>query len=449
MKKLIQAGTVVLVAAVIVFFSVLTGSKFLEMKAGPVTAGDELSLEEMEGKYITYSVTRPIISYVEEYKSGDQSQVSKMAYITYDENRQAFLKIVISERKDGEFEWLMRAVNRSERLKKEFGERQKKDERPIDVSGSLAPFTDTEEIGLIQEALQETELEDGERIVNLALAQTEWYVLEDGYVDGIPTMNLWICAFVILMNIVIFLICLFSLLRKSKKISVSGNSSVEKLMERQRIWLEPWCEEGVKIRNLQGALLFFVPVAIMLAIGFYGVGETMEVLTMHLPIGLAFGELGGLPLLLRVGLGFYPDKYLKAYQKNLRREIPNEADLDAVCEDLLGTETQWSVLEKGKEEIRYGILGERYWMIFRQGGFVEVVDSEQIDQIKTEEVSGRTLSGKVWISYVFYSIKIKYLNSNRKKDWDTEINFDSEDTAGHFMVLARKRLGDRASEVIQ
>lgn len=448
MNKKIQAGTAVLAAAVIVFFSVLAGGRFLEMTAGPEAAGDDLSMEEMEGKYITYSVAHPAISYAEEYFSGKQSRVRKMAYIVYDEARQTFLKIVVPEKKIDKFDRLMRTANRSEELKKEFGEAQQSDERPIKVEGSLAAVTDAKEIDLIQEALQEAEMEDGGSIVHSALTQTKWYVLEDGYAGGLPRANLWSCAVVILLNIAVFLICALSLLRKGKKTSGSG-SSVEKLMERQRVWLEPWCEEGGKKRNLQGVLFLFIPAAAMTALGFYVSGETMEVLTMYLPFGLGVGELAGLPLLLGAGLAFNPDKYLKAYQKNLRREFPNEADLDDLCEDLLGTQTQWSVLEKGKEKVRYIILGERYWLVLRQGGFVEVVDSRQTAKIETEEVSGRMLSGKVWVSYLFYSVKIKYIDSNGKKGWDKEINFNSEDTAGRFLTLARKRLEDRASEVIQ
>ena len=96
-----------------------------------------------------------------------------------------------------------------------------------------------------------------------------------------------------------------------------------------------------------------------------------------------------------------------------------------------------------------GILGERYWMIFGESGFVKVVDSKQVAQIKTEEVSGQIRSGKVRMNYVYYAINIKYINSNRKKGWDAAFNFNSEDTVGHFMVLARKCLGDRALKVIQ
>ena len=187
----------------------------------------------------------------------------------------------------------------------------------------------------------------------------------------------------------------------------------------------------------------------MTAIGFIAGASAMDVLTMHLPIGLCIGELCGLPLLLGTGRAFSPDKILKLYQNNLGKEAPQGTDLNALAEELLEADAQWSVTEKRKEKIRYAILGERHWIVFCEGGLVRVVDSEQIAQIKSEEVSGQVRSGKVRMNYIYYAVNIKYRNSDKKKGWDVMISFDSEDAVGHFMLLARKRLGDRALEVIQ
>lgn len=423
MKKQIVAGIAVLAVIVAVFYAVLTGSKFLEMAAGAMNAGDNLTLEEMENRYITYSVADPIVTYAEEYYSGDKSRVSKWAYIIYDEKRQTFLKIVIPERR--------------------------KSKKSIDVSGSLMLFTDTAEIRRIQGDLQEEIQEDDKEILNIALSQTKWYVLEDGYVGGISKANLWICAAVIFLNIIFFIICLFSLLQKDNGSYDSGSSSLEQLLNRQRIWLEPWCEAGRKSRCLQGVLWIFGAAVVMTALGF-GVGcSTMYVLTLHLPIGLCIGELCGVTLMLGVVKTFNPDKLLKAYQKNLGKEVPQGTDLDALSEDLLGAEARWTVMEKRKERIRYGILGERYWIIFGEGGFVRVLDSEQVAQMKSEEISGQIRSGRVRTNYVYYAVNVKYRNSDKKKGWDTSFSFNSEEAAGHFMALVRERLGDRALEVIQ
>lgn len=423
MKKQIVAGIAVLAVIVTVFYAVLTGSQFLEMMAGAKNAGDNLALEEMENRYITYSVANPILTYAEEYYSGDPSRVSKWAYIIYDEKRQTFLKIVIPERR--------------------------KSKKSIDVKGSLILFTDTAEICQIQEALNEEIQEDDIEILYQALSQTKWYVLEDGYVGGISTAHLWICAMTVFLNVVFFIICLFSLLPKNDNSFVPGSSSVEQLLNRQRIWLEPWCKSGGKSRVLQGILWIVGAVAVMTVIGFIVGYPIIYVLTLHLPIGLCIGELCGVTLMLGVAKTFNPNKILKAYKKNLGKEVPQGTDLDAISEELLRAEAQWTVIEKSKEQIRYGILGERYWILFREGGLVRLFDSEQIAQMKSEKVSGQVRSGRVRTNYVYFEVNIKYRNSDKKKGWDTSFSFNSEEAAGHFMALVRERLGDRALEVVQ
>lgn len=423
MKKQIVAVIAVLAVIVTVFYAALTGSQFMAMMAGAKNIGDNLTLEEMENQYITYSVADPIVTYAEEYYSGDPDRVSKWAYIIYDEKRQTFLKIVIPERR--------------------------KSKKSIDVKGSLILCTDTEEIRRIQGNIQKEISIDDEDIFNQALSQTKWYVLEDGYVGGISTANLWICAVTVFLNVIFFIICLFSLLSKNNNSYVPGSSSVEQLLNRQRIWLEPWCEEGGKSRVLQGILWIVGAVAVMTAIGFIVSYPVMYVLTLHLPIGLCIGELCGVTLILGVAKTFNPNRILKEYQKNLKKEVPQGADLNAISEELLRAEEQWTVKEKSKERIRYGILGERYWILFREGGLVRLFDSEQIAQMKSEKVSGQVRSGRVRTNYVYFEVNIKYRNSDRKKGWDTSFSFNSEKAAGHFMALVRERLGDRALEVVQ
>lgn len=425
MKKQIVAVIAVLAVIVTVFYAVLTGSKFMAMMTGAKNAGDNLTLEEMENQYITYSVADPIVTYAEEYYSGDPDRVSKWAYIIYDEKRQTFLKIVIPERR--------------------------KSKKSIDVKGSLILCTDSEEIRRIQGNLQKEISEDDEDILNQALSQTKWYVLEDGYVGGISTINLWICAVTVCLNVIFFIICLFSLLSKNNNSYVPGSSSMEQLLNRQRIWLEPWCKEGSKSRCIQGVLWIIGSVAVITVIGFVVKYPIMYVLTLHLPIGLCVGELCGVTIILGVLKTFNPNRILKEYQKNLKNEVPNGKDLDTISEELLRTEAKWSVIEKSifKEQIRYGILGERYWILFREGGIVRVLDSEQIAQMKSEKVSGQVRRGRVRTYYVYFEVNIKYKNSDKKKGWDTSFSFNSEEAAGHFMALVRERLGDRALEVIQ
>lgn len=446
MKKKMSIGIALFTAAAAILLFVLAGKPFLEMAGGPVPVEDGSRLGEMEGQYIVYSVSRPIASYAEEYYSGDQDRVSKMAYIAYDEEHQAFVKIVVPERKKSGFERLMRAADRSE-------------EEPIDVTGSLMPM-DASEIQTIRESLAEAysnaNPEEGTEgdFIDSALSQAEWYMIEEGYVQGIPKANLWICAVVIGLNVLFLLVSLLILLKKEKSVSGSGKAdSVDKMLNEQRAWLEPWCIKGSARRRKMGALWVLGGTVAVTALGFLVGAPMMGALTLHLPIGLGIGELCGLPMMLGSKLAFHPDKLLKLYRKNLEKEVPLEADREALAEDIIGInsqglEPQWSVLEKGDEEIRYGILGERYWIIFAEGGRLQAVDSVRAAKMETERVEGQILSGRVRINYVHYDVRVKYADSDPKKKWDVFFNFQSEDTAGLFMLLARKRLGNRADGVI-
>ena len=139
MKRQIYLGMAIFALAVAVFFCVLTGRQFLSLLSGPMPAADGVSLEQMEGQYITYSVAHPVASFVEEYYSGDKDRISKMAYVIYDQERQAFFKLVVSEQRKGTLNQLMQAVNRSQELKDSWGDRQASEERPVEVAGSLIP----------------------------------------------------------------------------------------------------------------------------------------------------------------------------------------------------------------------------------------------------------------------------------------------------------------------
>ena len=126
-----------------------------------------------------------------------------------------------------------------------------------------------------------------------------------------------------------------------------------------------------------------------------------------------------------------------------------QAEQDRVARELLDTPEEWSVLESGKEDIRYGIVGEHYWMVLTGKGIVSVVDADRIGKMTSETMSGQIRSGKVRMNYTYYVVQINYMDSGKKKGVDAAIHFDTEQAAGHFMTLARKRLGERAADVIK
>lgn len=455
MKKRIYLGMALFSLTAAVFFAVLAGKQFLDLVSGPVSVSEGTDLEQIEGQYAVYNVVRPFVSFPDEYYSGDPGRVSRMAYVVYDEERQLFLKVVIPDSKISSFDRLLRAANRSEELKESSGDFQTSEEQPIKVSGSLLLLSDVSVISEITDALMTEKSKSSEEMNMLAMEQEKWYVLEDGKIQGFPVMNLWICAAAIVLNAVLILVCLISIIKlsmKGEKVpSGSGNDSIGRLLDRQRAWLNPWCMKGRKRQALLGILFVLGAPAAMAALGFAVGYKAMGVLTRHLPIGLCAGELCSLPVLIGMGLTFEPDKIIKAYGKKLTKAVPSQAEREALAEELLETEQQWAVLETGKENAKYGILGEHHWVTFSGDGNVTAVDADRVGSIEPKEVSGQVRSGMVRMSYVHYEIRIGYLNSERKKGrgFDAAISFQTADAAGHFMMLARKRLGSRDAEVIK
>ncbi len=451
MKKQVSMALSLLSLAAAVFFSVLAGRQFLSVAAGPEAVPEGSPVETMRGEYITYSVAHPVACFAEEYYSGNERRVSKYAYVTYDRERRIFLKIVVPERKNIKFEYLMRAVNRSAELKESWGDRQEEEERPVEVTGSLMLIEDPDETGRILEALMGEDSHSTEEMDELALAQTDWYMIEDGIVGGIPVSNVRICIVSAGLNLLVFLLCLVSLAKKSQVSDgrKSAGDAVGQLLEWQRVWLAPWCEEGRKRQNRLVVLGMAGAVAALMAVGFFAGYPVSYVLTCHLPVGLAAGEIFGVPVLMGAGGYLNPDKILRACRKSLEREIPQQEKREAMARELLDTEKQWAVLETGKDDARYGIAGEHYWMVLSGRGMAVVAEADRIKKIGSETVTGQVRSGKVRMAYTYYSIMIDYWDSQKKKGHDVVINFDGEDTAGHFITLARKRLGERAAEVVE
>ena len=450
MKKQIYVGMAVFAIAAIAFLGALTGRQFLSLLAGPEPA-EGASLEQMEGQYITYSVVHPVASFVEEYYSGDQDRVYSMAYIVYDKERQAFLKVVVPEQDKGDFNRLLEAVNRSPELKESWGDMQEKEERPIDVTASLMRIEESGQMRQIEEALAGSGSYSTQEMNALALSQADWYVLADRTVGGISVPHLWICAVAEGMSILVLFICLLILAKKggTSPEGVRAGDAVGQLMEKQKSWLVPWCEKSRNRQYRQAVLFLAAAMAGLCALGFFAGYDAREVMLCHLPLGITIGEICTIAIFLGTQSNANPDKILKGCRKNLERALPGKAELEKAAGELLDTSQEWAVLEKGKEEARYGIVGEHYWMVLTGKGMASVAEAGRVGKIISETVSGQVRSGKVRMNYTYYSVQISYKDSQKKKGDDVVINFDAEETAGHFMMLVRKRLGDRAGDIIK
>lgn len=451
MKKKVYLGMAVFALAMALFFCVLTGRQFFSMMSGPKLAEAGISLEEMEGQYITYSAAHPIAAFAEEYYSGDADRIKRMAYVIYDEERQALLKVIVSEQKKGKFDKLMKAVNRSPELKESWGDMQASEERPVEVTGSVMPIEESEEIRQIEEAMAGGDSYSTEEMEKLAISQTQWYVLEDKRISGLSASHLWICAIAAGVNVLILFLCLIMLTKKKGTAGFGAGvgDTVGELMEQQRTWLTPWCETARKRQVRLGVLSLAGCIAGLTALGIFVGYDLLEVMTCHLPIGVIVGDLCAVCILLGADTALNPDKILKNCRRNLERALPDKEERERAAREFLEAADEWAVLEKNKENIRYGIAGEHYWVVFTGKGMATVVDADRIGRITSETVTGQYRSGKIRMNYTYYTVNIGYRDSGKKKGDDVILDFDFEETAGHFMVLARKRLKDMAENIIR
>ena len=450
MKKKSQLSVVVLTLAVILFLGIVAGGRIKNLLAKAVPLADDTTFEQAKGTYITYDVTHPVVSYPEEYYSGDPDRIRRMAYIIYDEGRQAFLKIVVSEQNTGSFDRLLRAANMSDDVKESWGEQLDSQLGPATVTGSITPVGDG--MDTLFDALMGPDFQGTEELRMAAAAQSVWYVLEDGYIQSLPTWHLWVCIIVIGINLLFLLIALISLLRKGVNedfLSKDHGAYTTQFLKRQLSWLEPWCKKGLARRTRTAFLVMLVVAAALTGVGFYVGYSSLEVLTCHLPLGLGIGELYGLPLLLGVGLAFNPYKILKNISKSFEKLYPVPSDRETIAQDLMEADDSWVIREQGKEEYLCAALGERYWIVLSGTGRVTLVDGSRVGKMYSETVSGQVRTGKVRYNYTSYVIYIFYQGDEEKKHANVQFAFNSEGASGHFMALARKRLGDRAQTVMQ
>lgn len=452
MKRKSQISVVILTLAVILFFGIIAGGRMMCLIAGASEITGDTSLKQAENTYISYPVTHPVASYPEEYYSGDPDRVRRMAYLIYDEERQTFLKIVVSEQNTGDFDRLLRSANMSEEVKESWDDQLDSQLTPATITGSLSQIEDADAMNTLFDTVMGADFQGTEEIRMAAVAQSSWYVLEDGYIQGLPTWHLIICLVVVGLNLLFLLIALMALIRKGPGknfLPEDSGSSTALFLKSQLSWLEPWCKKG-SARRIRTAFLVVIGVPVALTVlGFYVGGTPLEIMTCHLALGLGLGEFYSVPLLLGVGLAFEPYKILKNYAGAFEKLYPIQSERETIFQNLLEADDSWYVREQGKEDCTCAVLGERYWTVLGGTGSVTLIDSSRIGKMYSETVSGQIRTGKVRYNYISYVIYIHYQGDEEKKHASIQFAFHSEGASGHFLTLARKRLGDRSQAVMQ
>ncbi len=441
-----KISMLILALASMIFLGILAGSPMLDLISGPTALTGDTQLSQAENTYISYEVFHPVTAYTEEYYSGDPDRARQTAYVVYDRERQIFVKIVTASHNTSELNRLLQKANESDEMNESSLE-------PVTITGTLMSVTDSDETEDILKAVSGSEFEGTEEMNRQALAQSQWYVLENASVQGIPRWEIRVCIVVMGWNLLFFLIALLQLLKKgASQDYINGNhgTSLGHFLKAQLSWLTPWCHKGSARRTQSAFLTLAGLIAAAFVLGTATGRSISETLTALVPLFLGIGEFYCYLLLVGSGAAFNPYRILNIYGKTLEGLYPLEPERETVIQELLEADDSWNVHEQGKENFCHAILGSRYWIVLRrlEGAPITFIDSSRLGKISSKTESGQIRTGKVRYNYVVHSILLYYQGDEEKKQPTIQFGWDSETAAGCFLNLARKRLGGRAQTIM-
>ena len=339
MKKFLSIVITLCALAGAAVFWILGGSLCTKMKAGPEQLASGTSFSEAEGRYISYEAAYPIASRVEEYYSGDPDRVRTMGYVVYDQERQAFIYIVVSDNDSGRLDNLLWDLHLSAEM------RTGKDMSPFTAWGSVEPM-DPEMAEEVIAAVEDSEIVDsymssggsgshyevyfnsdeyGKVLAAMGKAleegwqQSDWYYIVDGSINGLSGGDIWICAFAAGLNLLIAVFRLIALFRGAGKHSDKAEKSGSKLdcfLATQRGWVEDWCDYSLNRGRRLGYLSVLGGVVIFLAIGIFVKVPVQKLLVFYLSLGVLLGELTGLLFWFGQKGQAKPGKILKKLEKS-------------------------------------------------------------------------------------------------------------------------------------
>lgn len=468
MRKVLDIVVTLCALAAGIGLLVVCGGPFLKLQSGARALGDSDALAEAEGEYVTYEAAYPVASCEAEYYSGDPDRVKKMGYVVYDEARQTFVYIVINESDDARLSNLMYYLGQN------VEQRDGEDMTPFLTDGTLE-LMDSDSVRQVRKAL------DNGKVANLYLSysndgdfssyyfgdqygevmkgmcallnegqQSEWYYIEEGSIDGMSKGQIWLCMLTALFSLIIFVFSLISLLKGKKEENfVSGRTGwMGKLLDAIGKRMAQQCEDRLKRTKLIACLTAVGVTCGLVVIGFAAGLTFPEVLVFHFPLGLLLGEIFAVLVWKAQSGQSKPRKIVKKIEKQIKQRLPQPAEQEAFAEDIVSADNEWDFTEEaGSEPMVYGTVGSRYWVRFTEFGLVTIVDSARLAKIETEKTSGSIRINKVRTYYHSYDIKFFYQSAEVKKRFDVAFTFNLEETAGLFMTLVRRRVGEKVEIV--
>lgn len=464
MKKLFSIIVTLCMLACAVGFWIVGGTQFLKLQAGPRALGTEESFGQAQGEYVAYQAAYPVASCVAAYYSGDQDRVQKMGYVVYDEQRQAFLYVIVPDQDKGDLKDLMWNLHLAAEM------RTAEDMEPYIVKGTIEPLEGS--LDQIYTAIGESEVirnyqdlweDDAMREVYFGdtygkvlgemggsldqlLQQADWYQMESGVVSGLKTMDIWVCILAAGLSLLIFVVRLITLFIPGGKkvigdLAPSG-SRMAQFYSRQLTYAQEWCVFSRSKGRRTIYLTFLGCVAVLVGIGLAAKMPPERLVGFYAALGVLLGEVFGVLSWWAISTQSNPGKLMKRLAKGIGKQFPAAQIQEEIAEDILGAGPEWEYKEKTKEGMLWGTLGSRYWTALHGTGRVVIIDSQKLRKLETETISGQVRSGKVRINYTNYAVQFYYKSDTLKEQPDETLTFNVQDNIGDFMLLARKRVGD-------
>lgn len=464
MKKILSIVVTVCMLACAIGFWTVGGTQFRKLQAGPRELGPEESFAQTQGEYVSYQAAYPIASCVAAYYSGDPDRVEKRGYVVYDEKRQAFLYVIVADQDKGELEDLLWNLHLAVEM------RTGEDMEPYTVKGSIEPlevsldsiYAALEESAVIRnyqvlwddDTSRKTYFGDayGEVLGQMGgsldqlLQQAEWYQIESNVVNGLKTMDIWVCILAAALSLLIFLVRLVSLFLPGGKKAVAelapSGSRMALFYARQQERAQEWRIYSRSRGCRMIYLTFLGCVVVLTGIGVIGKMPFGRLVGFYMALGVLLGEVFGILSWLATKGQSDVGGLMKRLAKSIGKQLPSAQAQEEVAEDILAAGPEWEYKEKTKEGMIWGTLGSRYWTVLHATGRVILIDSQKLQKIETETISGQVRSGKVRVSYTSYAVHLFYKSGTPKERPDETFTFNVQDNIGDFMLLARKRVGD-------
>lgn len=264
--------------------------------------------------------------------------------------------------------------------------------------------------------------------------------------EGIGTSLL--CFMAAVLNLLIFVYRLVKMFTEKgaseeEETIEDGSAGMNQFLTRQETWIKEWCRDSSVKAKISAYLWAAGTAAVLVGIGFLAGVPFMNVMTLHLPLGLLFGEI-------LVGLSWPLSnmrnnwkRILKGMKKSIQKALPSAEAQNEFFEEYFATEKKWELVEKAKETTVHLTVGEKYFAFITTLGSVSIVDSRVLNHIDIFEeiITVRVNNVRTYTHH--YVAEFFDTEDKPKKKRMGAYSFNSRGTLDAFVRLVQERNGDR------